>query len=255
MKPIPATWPELREAEQSLLEDHLDELRSEADSAAEVLDEEVPALTSAFNESADYLARVFITGGAEVARASCYLADRALPRLLDHGEAPAVRAPASAMSALSYLALMRCLGVSPPKEAADVDVRWLNAVAAKPERLGDAGRRTAALASVACGEVDLVPQFVGGGPLVARKTSRVIAGPNIAGFTRHLAEVVKGGGTAQAVEDSWHGVLRVFPLTLASDGAAWTDLVWAALALMVRIEKKTPADVGVWLPRLVAELE
>lgn len=255
MTPIPETWSELREAELAKLQEYQQELGFEADAAADVLGGPVPALARAFNGSPDYLARILVTSGAQTARQFCYLADDALPRLLAHGDEPAVVAPASAMSALSYVALMRCLSVPLPEAASGLEARWLTVVSAKPERLGDAGRRTAGLAAAAIGEVDVVPSFVGGGPLVPRKTPRDVVGVNIAGFTRHLAEVIKAGGGPGAVDGAWHSVLDAFPLTLASGGADWTDLVWAALALMVQIERKRPADVGTWLPELVASLD
>jgi hypothetical protein len=255
MSAIPSNWSQLRQAEKAKLDKSLGELKFEAELIPEILDREIPVLTRAFPGSAEYLARVFVIGGAELARSACYLADDALPRLLSHGDEPARRASAAAVGALSYVALMRCLDVKLPDAAKGVEARWLRVIAPKPDRLNDYNIRTAALAAVATGEVDLIPLLDGGGPLVPRTTSREIAGANVAGFTRHLAEVIKGGGGHAAVEAPWRSFLQMFPITVASKGVYWVDLVWVAMVMMVQFEKRPPSAVGTWLPKHVAELD
>lgn len=252
---IPANWPDLRESERARLDASLAELKFAANLAEKVLDRQVPILTRAFASSPDHLARILAIGGREMARASCVLAEKALPRLLSHGDEPARQAPASAVGALSYLMLMRCLDVPLPDTASDVEARWLRIIAPRPDLLNDYDVRSASLASAAVGEPELVPLLDGGGPLKPRAQSAQIAGANVPGFARHLAEVIKGGGGHDAVEGPWWGFLETFPIAIAAEGVRWIDLAWAALAMMVQFEKRPPSEVGKWLPDLVAELD
>jgi hypothetical protein len=255
MTAVPSNWSQLRAAHKDQLDKILARLRFEAELAEGVVDRELPILTGAFSGSAEYLAEVFVIDGADRARTANNLPRETLPALLGHGDEPVKEATAAAIGTLSYIALLRCLSVALPTTANGVEARWLRVAARQRRDLNDADIRTAALAAVAVGEVDLVRQFAGGGPLKARRTPREIAGPNVAGFTRHLAEVIKGGGGRDAVEEPWWSLLRMFPLTLASNGVQWVDLVWAAMAMMVQFEKQPAAEVGTWLPKLVADLD
>src|SRR5687767_3313644 len=160
MADIPGRWPELRERERARLGDVTSELAFEADLVTGALQLETATLTAAFSGSAEYLARMFVSAGADHARRHAYLANDALPRLLAHGEAPARAAPAAAVSALSYVALMRCLSVPLPGTAAGVESRWLTIIAERPDLLNEPAIRTAALAAVAAGETGLVPKLV-----------------------------------------------------------------------------------------------
>jgi len=252
---VPNNWRELRAAELARLDETLGELRFEADLVTKVLNRDVATLAAAFEGSPEYLARVFVVAGADRAAGAGYLAGEPLQRVVAHGDEPAEAAPASSVSVLSYMALMRCLGRKVPDQAAAVESRWLAIIAERPDLLNESDLRTAALAAVAASQADLVPQFVGGGALVPRNISRDVAGPNLPGFARHLAEVIKGGGGRDAVEEPWRTFLQAFPLTLASDGCRWVDLVWAATAIMVHFEQRPASDVGTWLPQLVQDLD
>lgn len=255
MTGIPTNWTQLRAAEEARLDKTLSDLEAQAKLVSKVLDRGVPTLARAMRVSSELLARLLVIGGADRARSACFLADGALPRLLDRGDEPATAAPSSAVAVLSYAGIMRCVGVNLPANGADVESRWLRVVAQRPDLLNEPDLRTAALAAVAVGEPELVPEFTGGGALVARNTTRRIAGPNLPGFARHLAEVIEGGGGREAVEDPWRSFLQGFPLTLAEEGCRWIDLVWAAMAIMVHFEQRPASDVGTWLPRLVQDLD
>jgi hypothetical protein len=255
MSTVPNNWSQLRVAERARLDDTLRELDVGAGLVSRVLDRKVPVLARAFQGSVDHLARAFVIGGRDVARDAVHLSKDALPRVLAHGDEPPHAAPASSIHVLSYVALLRCLDLAVPDTARDLESRWLTIVAARPDLVDESGVRTAALACVAAGQIDLTPRFAGGGGLAPRKTSRHVAGPNILGLARHLAEVIKGGGGYEAVEEPWSNFLKMFPLTLASDGCRWVDLVWAAIAMMVHFEKRPVSEVGIWLPQLVKDLE
>lgn len=252
---IPSNWHDLRDAVQPRLDEDLRQLKLDHKRATRVLDREVPTLAGAFTGSPEYLARVLALRGAERAQSECYLLHEALPRLLAYGDETPKQAPTSAVSVLSYIALMRCLDRPLPDQAEGIEARWLRLIAPRPDRLNDFGVRTAALAAVAVGAVDLVPPLDGGGPLHPRSEPQKIAGANVAGFTRHLAEVVKGGGGIEAVEGPWWSFLRMFPLVWAARGVRWIDILWASMAVMVHFEKRPPAAVGIWLPKLIAELD
>lgn len=248
-------WTRLREAARARLDDDLRALEFEARAARRVLEREVPTLTSAFNSAPEILARVLATSGAERARDLFHLADEALPRVLAFGDEPPARAPGGAVEVVNYLALMRSVGREPPQSAAGLEARWLRLLAPRPDLLNDFDVRTAALAAVAVGEHELVPGLAGGGPLVPRTEPRDVAGPNLPGLARHLAECVVGGGGSDSVEGAWWTFLEVFPHTLAGEGARWVDLVWVAVIMMVHFEQRPWAEVGTWLPKLVADLE
>ncbi len=254
MNSIPSTWTQLRAAAQAALDEDRHELERNARNARRLLDRPASVLAGLFGSPVDALARILPTSGDLIAREHVLVPAELLPRLLRHGDETAERAPASALSVISYVTLARCLDVSLPAEVAGLEARWLPLIARRPELRHEHTRRTAALAAVAVGVTELVPVLDGGAPLQPRASSRDIAGPNVAGFTRHLAEVLAGGGGAEAIEGPWRSFLAAFPLTLAADGVRWIDLVWAALAIMVRFENRPPAAVGTYLPVLVAEL-
>lgn len=254
MNVVPATWAQLRSAESAQREARVGELSFEAELAAEVVTAVPATLAAAFEGSPHHLAPLFIVSGAEFARSACFLVTSALPHLLAHGDEVVHAAPASALEVLSYVAVLRALGVALPAEAEEIDRHWLPVLVMR-DLWRESDARTLALACVAAGKVDLAARVTGGGPLVPRTASREIAGANITGFTRHLAEVIKGDGQADAVEAPWQALLEMFPLTLASEGVRWVDLVWASLAIVARVEKRPPSAVATWLPALVAGLE
>lgn len=265
MSPIPANWTQLRAAMLARRDDDIRELARNARNVARVLARPVPVLAGLFVAPTEVLAGVLAISGADAARDHFHLLDQALPGLLAHGDQVAISAPASAMAVISYVALARCAGVpgvaGVGDAAHDLAARWLPILARHGAQRYEATRRTAALAAVAAGCEDLVPALDGGGPLVpriGRRDEGVIAGPNIAGFTRHLAELLAGSGSGEAkvdaVEDDWWSVLHAFPLTLAADGVRWIDLVWAAEILMVRFEQRPASDVGVHLPAMILQL-
>jgi len=255
MKNIASNWPELRRSAQAKRDDDVHVLERDGSFASKLLDRPAPALARVFVNSPEPLARLVVASGADVAKPHFHLLKDALPALLRHKDEAARSAPASALNVLSYVLLARCVDLSLPDETEDIEARWLGILAARPDLLNDFGIRTAALASVAVGEEALVPDWVGGGLLVPRSTPSDIAGPNVPGLARHLAEVIQGGGGVDAVEGSWWSFLSAFPLTLASDGVRWIDLVWAAFTMMVCFEGRTATDVGKWLPKLVGDLE
>lgn len=255
MPAMPTDWPALRKAAAAHIDDDVRDLERDAARAARVLEREVPTLTRAFNGSPDPLARVLVIEGAEPARKLCFLADAALPRLLAYGNEPPERAPASAVSVLSYIAILRCLNVSLPDEAERIQPEWLRVIADRPDLLDDNSLRTAGFAAVAVGESDLVPSFDGGGPLEPRTKEQDITGTNVSGFTRHLAEVQKGGGGMDAIETSWRNFVKSFPISLASEGVNWADLVWASIAVMVHFEQRAVSAVSTWLPKFITQLD
>ena len=255
MSRVPANWSELRAAAGAHLDEDEQELQAEARRAARVLDREIETVTARFQASPEYLSRLLVVGGADRARGACHLAPEALPRLLSFGDEPPAAAPLSALCALSYLTILRSLEVAVPDAATGVEARWLPIIAARPDLLTPFDRRTAGLAAVATGLVNLLPALDEGGPLATRSTGLTVAGANVAGFTRHLAEALARGEGADQVEDAWHAFVSMFPLTLAADGVQWVDLVWAATAIMVRFERRPIAEVGRWLPRFVGELD
>lgn len=255
MPAIPTDWPALRKAAASHIDEDVRDLEREASLATRVLEREVPTLTRAFNGSPDPLARVLAIEGAERARELCFLADKALPRLLAYGNEPPERAPASAVSVLSYVAILRCLDVALPEEAEPVQPEWLRIIAERPDLLDDDSLRTAGLAAVAVGKPDLVPSFDGGGPLEPRREEQGVAGMNVRGFTRHLAEAQQGEGGMDAVDTSWRNFVQSFPMSLAAEGASWADLVWASMAVMVHFEHRPASAVGTWLPKFISQLD
>jgi hypothetical protein len=252
---VPRNWTQLREAVNARLEEDLRELKDEARRAALVLDRETPTLTAAFEGSPEYLARVFAVGGPNLARGACHLAAEALPRLLTHRDEPPGVAPTSAVSVLSYITMLRCLDVPLPPAAAGLEARWLPVIVSKPDQLTAYDARTAALAAVATGQVELVPALDEGGPLRPCRDAREVAGANVPGFTRQLAEAMAAGAGPDAVEGSWRAFLALFPLTVAADGVRWVDLVWAAVIIKVQFDRRPVGSVGIWLPALVKELD
>lgn len=258
MNPIPTDWTQLCAAMLARREDDVGELERNARNAARVLDRPPSVLAGLFVAPIEVLAGMLAISGADAVRERFYLLDQALPRLLDHGDQVVISAPASAVAVVSYVTLARCAGLLPHERAHVPATRWLSTLAQHGAARYESTRRTLALAAVAAGREDLVPALDGGGPLVPGKSGRdggVIAGPNLAGFTRRLAEVLadRGAGAPRldAVEADWGSVLRAFPLTLAADGVRWIDLVLAAEILMVRFEQRPASDVGVELPAMI----
>src|SRR5687767_12588494 len=140
---VPNNWRELRAAELARLDETLGELRFEADLVAKVLNRDVATLAAAFEGSPDYLARVFVIAGAERAARTSYLGDAPLQRLVAHGDEAAEAAAASSVSVLSYMALMRCLGLKLPDQATSLESRWLAIIADHPDLLNESDIRTA----------------------------------------------------------------------------------------------------------------
>ncbi len=251
--PVAENWTQLREKMRARVDSDLRSLARSEGSVAALADDGDGAWLGAFSGIGETASRCLLLAGPDVVRTHLRL-DPLLEKLLEAGDPPSDAAAVELMAVIDYVAVARCVDHPLPGTATGLEARWFPQVVAQPP-LYEAPRRRCAFAATAIGAPEAVPVFDQGARLKARSTTQTIVPMNTLGFARHLAECALGGGGLDSVTEPWAGYLRVFPIALAADGASWMDLFWAATSIMVRFEKRAPADVATWLPKLVTELD
>lgn len=143
----------------------------------------------------------------------------------------------------SLLNALRCCGAAPDGAEAPVP-GWLDALAKHARLLSTEERLTTALACVAHGRPERVPDLVGGGKLPARFESGREFYDLMTPFARSLAVARLRGAAYGEVEPAFRAFLWSFPALLADRRASWNDLLWVGRILVHGLEGRPLSEVA-----------
>jgi hypothetical protein len=234
---IPLKWPELIELHTRYVDETLAMVpQVVADMRGE--DRSVGLHPLAVN-----LARCVIVAGLDRCRPMVRMAGDALDQVLsdfaggiDDGNV------FLAAGVLNFANLLRCSGERVPAEVDEP--AWLAAIAPHKKMLEEKRQHSLALASLAVGESELVPKFIGGGKLPKTFKPGEAFQFNVQGFVRYMAVAMNHGAAAEDVGPAWGEFVQVFPRKLATKTLDWIDLFWATRAFLVHFEKRDAGEVA-----------
>jgi hypothetical protein len=249
---VPVTWPELIAEAAELYAEHLgsyDDLPAAIEKAAPPF---YPG--DRLGGVANTLAAVATMHAPERCLPTIDTIAPLLPRIV--GDlAAGVDAPRrlTALHILSYLSVARCCGSALPDAADGAEPSWLPQLTTHARALRDRHRHTLALAACAAGLPHLVPAFTGGADLPGSLDPGATFGFDVPGFARHLAVALVRGEPYADVEPAWLDFVHRFPYKLAAETLDWSDLMWAARAVMATIGDIPEGEVAAELHALVAD--
>lgn len=127
-------------------------------------------------------------------------------------------------------AAARAVGAEPemhnPPEP--MEVGFVTAAAGYFRHVREVDARTLALASAALGKSEFIPRCDDQGPIVPGRERAPFDGMALFTFARAVAE---SAGPSAFIDDAWRKALQRFPANIASGGARWADMMWAARAV------------------------
>jgi hypothetical protein len=113
---------------------------------------------------------------------------------------------------------------------------------------------TAAFASLATLQTQLVPTFISGGRLPKRFQPGQTFQFNRQGFVRYLATALNARAPFDAIRPAWEDFVAVFPHHIATSTLQFTDLMLAAYTVHVHFQGLPAAQVADTLHNYVAAL-
>jgi hypothetical protein len=152
---------------------------------------------------------------------------------------------------LSYMNAARCCGGVVPEDAADVELVWIEQLAARSRDLPERDRHTAALAACAAGRGDLVPTFADLKALDQSFEPGKTFGFNVPAFAGYLGTAVERGASYQDVELAWLDFVHRFPYKLEANTLSWPALLWAARAVYATLGGLPENEVAAELHKLL----
>jgi hypothetical protein len=248
---IPISWRELLiqaaedfQRDQDTLDETIEELpeRSERDLAMELY---LPALI--LGEAAIAL------GPAVTAPYHARLVPFLPPAVRSLAGGPTRTRLAPTIRVLDYTATARASDVAVPAEAVAVEVPWLRALAPLRPELDEQASEALAFAALAGGAEDLVPAFLGGGPLATTIQPGETFGLNAQKYVRYMAAAAKAGAALADVEPAWIDFVRNFPRKLGAESLTWVELLHAGRAHYTRFAGQPPGRAAASLHALVTE--
>jgi len=230
---IPVTWPVL-----------IAECRMTMPDRIEGLDELVQAVVTAktsvlrlreFVSAAQVLPLVAVVSGPSTANAVLQSLNPYLESVIELAHSKGNR-PVAWLGLLHYVDVCQCCGVNVTVGDRVVEVSWLQRIVEARPNLTREELVGAAMACLGLGQPELVPQLIGGGKLPTRFVPGEKFEFNVEGFIRYVAVAIRDKAEPEAVDPAWRSFLAAFPRKLATKTLTWTDLLWAARAMMEQIE-------------------
>jgi hypothetical protein len=246
---VPASWSELitkitasRDRRFQVLAENAAELQSASDSM----------LAVDFGAAADLVAGLSVVLGPAACRHTFTLFDSGLQAILgllagrsfEHGLV-------GGLSVLRYIHSARCSGARLPAPAVKAEVEWLPAFVPHRGRVAEKYSDAMAFAALALGRFDLVPTFLGGGPLPASIEPGQTFQFNVQKFVRYMATAAVGGAKAEEVLPAFREFVLVFPFKLGAESLDWGELLYAARAYYVYFEHRSVETVSQTLHEFV----
>jgi hypothetical protein len=234
---VPLTWPELIGLHSRYVDETLAMVpRVVGDMRGE--DRSVGLHPLAVN-----LARCVVVAGLDRCRSSIQMAGAALEAVIsDFAEGITGSNAFLAAGVLNFANLLRCSGERVPAEVDEP--AWLAAIVPHKKMLEEKRQHSLALASLAAGETELVPKFIGGGKLPKTFKPGETFQFNVQGFARYMAVAIEHGAAAEDVGPAWGEFVQVFPRKLATNTLDWPDLFYATRAFLVHFEKRDASEVA-----------
>lgn len=246
---IPASWSELI-TKNTANRDRRVQLLAEDAAELQTQDEFLPGV--AFDAPARSLAVLAVVLGPVACRALFIQFDSALQTALKLMACkPFDVGLAGRIAVLHYINSARCSGTPLPEPALSAEGTWLPALSAYKDRVPEKVSDAMAFAALAFGRFELVPTFIGGGPLPASIEPGQKFQFNVQKFVRYMATAAVRGAKAEDVLPAFREFVLVFPFKLGAESLDWVELLYAARAYYVHFEHRPVETVSQTLHELV----
>ena len=159
-----------------------------------------------------------------------------------------------ALAVLQYINSARCAGVAVPESARSAEAKWLPELVPYLGRMSEKESYKVALAALSLGAFELVPTFLGGGPLPASIEPGQKFQFNVEKFIRYMAAAAVRGAKVDEVSPAFREFVLTFPFKLGAESLDWSDLLYAARAYYVHFERRPVETVAQTLHELVTSI-